>query len=100
MSECLNAGMSGKKVGAASASLTLVNRVSLTSAFRHLDQPGAVGHRKVSFCPALANSLVFLHLCGAACQHHLQPKPQLPQIRPEKKRILGSTLVTLCLGVK
>ncbi len=99
ISKCHNAGMSGKKVSAASASLPLVNRVSLASAFRHLGQSGPAGHRKGRLYPDLANSLVFLHLSGAACQHHLQPKPQLPQIRPENKRILGSTLVTLRLDL-
>ncbi len=94
-SKCHNAGMSRKKVSVASASLPLVHRVSLTSAFRHLYQSGAAGHKKGRLFPALVNSLVFLHLSGAACQHHLQPKPQLPQIRPEHKRILGSTLPRL-----
>ncbi len=48
-SKCHTAGMSGKKVSVASASLPLVHRVSLASAFQNLYQSGAAGHRKAGF---------------------------------------------------
>ncbi len=59
-SKCHNVGMSGKKVSLASASLPLVNRVSLASALQHLKLQQYI--LKVPKCEILMSwiSMIFL----------------------------------------